>query len=501
MNGNLPTRRMREHPNLEQLKRQAKELLRGFASGDPKASTEVHQHFRGADPATFALHDAQLTLARSYGFDSWPKLKAYVDGVTIRRLADAVRADDFTIVRRMLRARPELAGMAMSYGDERRPIHFAVMRRSPEMVRLLMERGADARQGVHPHRDATTAWTIAHERGYSEIVAIIEEEEQRRPKPEPETKAEPTLRGDEAARAAVETGDIEWLRARHAEGTLANPVRWDDGGLLTVAVRHNQPEILTLLLDYGFDPNERVSEGEGDWVAYSQAHPLWTAAALGRNEMAEILLARGADPNAHVDSSGSPVYSAYSHKQWEMVDLLRNHGGIVTADIAAIYRQTELARQMLAEGKPVAEELLRHGSDGGDPEIVRMALECIDWPRDDRRWFGIATNPMYFWHHIPWLYAGNRDFDRSTYFQCFLLILDRCDIHARGSFGQTLLHEVGAMRDHITAAEALPFAEELLKRGAVLDVRDDILEATPLGWARRWHRAEIVRLLTERGAS
>ena len=102
----------------------------------------------------------------------------------------------------------------------------------------------------------------------------------------------------------------------------------------------------------------------------------------------------------HVDSSGSAVYSAYSHKQWEMVELLRRHGGVVSADTAAIYRQTDLARQMLADdargvlpdgivspGKPLAEELLRFGASGGDPEIVRMALERIDWPRDDPRWF------------------------------------------------------------------------------------------------------------------
>ena len=40
----------------------------------------------------FALHDAQLVLARAYGFGSWPKLEAYVDGVTVQRLADAVTA-------------------------------------------------------------------------------------------------------------------------------------------------------------------------------------------------------------------------------------------------------------------------------------------------------------------------------------------------------------------------------------------------------------------------
>jgi hypothetical protein len=119
-------------------------------------------------------------VARSYGFESWPKLKAYVDGVTVKRLADAVRTDDLAQVRAMLQARSELADLTMSYGDEHRPIHYAVMKRSPEMVQLLMQHGANARQGIHPHRDATAAWTIAKERGYEEIVAIIEEEEQPR---------------------------------------------------------------------------------------------------------------------------------------------------------------------------------------------------------------------------------------------------------------------------------------------------------------------------------
>jgi hypothetical protein len=300
-----------------------------------------------ADTSKFALHEAQLVIARSYGFESWPKLKAYVDGATVKRLADAVRANDVVQVNAMLRARPELADLTMSYGDEHRPIHYAVMTRLPEMVRLLMRHGASAQRGIHPHRDATTAWTIARERGYEEIVAIIAEEEQ--PRGEATSVPEPEVIGDEATRAAIATSDTEWLRARHAEGTLVNPIRWDGGGLLTVAVRHNRPEMLSLLLDFGFDPHERVSSGEGDWVAYSQGYPLWYCAALGRSEMAEMLLQRGASPNVYVDSSGSAaMYSAYSHKQWDMVELLRHHGGVVSADIAALYRQTNLARQMLA---------------------------------------------------------------------------------------------------------------------------------------------------------
>lgn len=165
MNQNVPIRRMREHPDLAQLKRQAKELLRRFAAGEPAADGEVHALYRGADASKFALHDAQLVLARSYGFESWPKLKAYVDGVTVRRLAEAIRANDLARVRAMLRARPEIADLTMSYGDAHRPIHFAVIERSAHVVRLLMRSGANARYGIHPHRDATSAWTIAKERG------------------------------------------------------------------------------------------------------------------------------------------------------------------------------------------------------------------------------------------------------------------------------------------------------------------------------------------------
>jgi ankyrin repeat protein len=437
-----------------------------------------------------------------------------VDGVTVRRLADAVSADDLPKVRAMLRARPELVGLAISYQDERQAIHYAVMNRSREMVRFLMRHGANARQGIYPHRDATTAWTIAKERGYDDIVQIIEMEEQQQKRSESESVPRTESTSDQKARAAVASGDAEWLRSRHAEGTLVNSVRWDEGGLLTVAVRHNRSEMLELLLGFGFDPDERVSSGEGDWVAYSQGYPLWHSAALGKREMALMLLRRGANPNVHVDSSGSAVHSAYSHKQWDMVDLLRLYGGVVSADTAAIYRQTELARQILADeargvlqegivspGKSAAEELLHFGASGGDPEIVRMALGRIDWPRDDARWARELMEPLYFWHHIPWLYAGNRDFDRSTYLACFCLILDRCDSNLVGSFGRSALHEVAAMRDHVSEEEAVAFATALLNTGARMDMRDDILKSTPLGWACRWGRAGVVRVMLERGAA
>ena len=514
MKQKLSIRRMRQHPDLEQLKRQSKKLLAAFRAADPAAVNEVTAFYDGPQHATFALHDAQLVIARSYGFDSWPKLKAYVDGVTIRQLVQAVSNGDIGRVRAMLKVRPELANMAVSYSDEHRAIHYAAMHRQPEIARLLMRKGANARAGIHPHRDATSAWTLARERGYDDIVTIIEEEENRETKPAHESRIAPAMELDNAERTAVANGDLQWLHSRLAEGKLVNHVRWSDGGLLTVAVRNNRPEVLRFLLDEGqFDPDERVSGGEGDWVAYSEGHPLWNAAAMGLSEIANLLLDRGANPNVHVDSSGSPVHSAYSHKQWKMVDLLRARGGFVTADTAALYRETELARQILADEErgifprnitltegSVVEDLLRFGCDGGATEIVRMALARVDWPRNDVRWFRMLAAPLSFWHHIPWLQAGNKELDRNAYLDCFRLVLGACDANIVGSFGRTVLHEIAAMRDWITEDEVIAFGRAALEAGARSDGRDNILKSTPLGWACRWGRIKLVRLLIEHGA-
>ena len=66
-------------PNLDQLRRQARELLRAAADGEPPALTRIH-----AVSQRISLSAAQLAIAREYGFASWPALHAEVE----RRLAE-----------------------------------------------------------------------------------------------------------------------------------------------------------------------------------------------------------------------------------------------------------------------------------------------------------------------------------------------------------------------------------------------------------------------------
>lgn len=506
MNAHLPARHLPERPDLDQLKRQAKELLAALAARESSALAEVRQYYPGTAPDTFALHDAQLVLARAYGFDSWPKLKARVDGVTIGRLHDAVEQGDVDTVRNLLRRRPELVNRDRPGYPERLALHIAVQRRDAAMVRLLMERGADARSGIWPYREDTQPLIMAEERGYDEIVSIIHEQELKReklePKPAPEA-AEPEI---DPTAAAVVRGDAAWIRERHAQGALHDASTGD--GLLTLAVKHDRPEMLELLLDLGFDPDETRREAGADEIVHSWGRPLQQCAKSGKIAMAQMLLAHGADANAW-----ACVWNAYRRKDSAMIELLARYGGVPNAMTPGYLRDTGLAARMFShedagtlpkgtvpEGRTVAEEILDPAASAGSVDILRMALQRIDWPDEDPRWWRILAAPLCFWNHIPWIYSEKWDLDRSTYLPCFALVLDRCDANIRGRFGITVLHYAAASYDWVTPEERVEFVRMLLDRGARMDVRDELLRSTPLGWACRWGRPEVVRLMLERGA-
>jgi len=580
---------MRETPDLEQLKRQAKELLDDYRASSPETVAEVDAYHRTATPATFALHDAQFVLARSYGFESWPKLKAAVDGVTAVKLHEAVESGDLETTRHLLVRRPEIVDLGRG---EMRALHMAVLRRDLSMTKLLLEFGADPDGGIYPNRDATTPFVIARDRGYDEIREVIDTARRNRGARGPSGPTDATRKlhqahqsGNEEAMIAVfeehpDLADLcppdgqtllhhmagcgalrvmKWLLDHGAEvnrksdegwtpldfaatgrggdwifdnakfdrvaellvthGAELSPLsaaalgRWDylakwskrelEGkGVLEAAVKGNQPDVLRRLLDAGLDPDERTQVGHIAEQAWSAGGPLFQAVVLNRIEIARLLLEHGADPNANVWTAGSPAYRAYEGRNPEMIALIERYGGWIDPGSAGYARQTEIARKMLAgeidphlepndfSGRTVAEQLLWGGASALCAEIVRMALEHVDWPPDDPRWFWIL------WRPVP----GHEDYNsqqQAECCECVTLILARCGPHHRASdYGQTMLHEVVA-RDHGVGVQ---LATILLDAGARLDVRDTLLESTPLGWACRWGRIELVRLFLARGA-
>jgi hypothetical protein len=78
------------NPSLERFRRDARRLQRAAREGDAEALALLSRHHpAGApvDPAGFALTAAQHVVARAVGFSSWPRLQAYL------RTADQLRSD------------------------------------------------------------------------------------------------------------------------------------------------------------------------------------------------------------------------------------------------------------------------------------------------------------------------------------------------------------------------------------------------------------------------
>jgi ankyrin repeat protein len=599
-----PTRAMRENPDIDQLRRQARELLEAYRAQSPDAVLEVDAYHHTATPDTFALHDAHFVLARAYGFESWPKLKAAVEGVTTKRLHEAVEKGDLGAVRALLARRPEIVDLLPEgpSGFEIRALHIAVMARDVEMTRLLLEAGADTRDGIWPNRDATSPRTIAEERGYDEIVALMTAQEEKRGARSVNAYGDGVRRlrdammtgGEEAVIAVHESEPglagmclpdgvtmlhraaqygllrvAKWLldhgadvnepsqpgfwrwkgrtplefavwecvadtgrSAREAmaallieRGAELTPLaaaalgRWDylascapdslqGKAVLQAAVRGDRPDVLRRLLETGLDPNERMQLGQLEEQTFSSGGPLLEAINTGRIDMARLLLAHGADPNASVFTAGSATAAAYNGgsprthaPDQAMIDLMVQHGGRIDAGAVGYFRNVELARRVLegdidphlesgASSGETVEAILWGGASSRSAEIVRMALERIDWPRDDTRWFWLLWRPL----------PGHRDLNEAEQADSratFRLILERCDPNLRApESGQTMLHEVIA-RDH---GVGVALATILLDGGARTDIRDEFLKSTPLGWACRWGRVALVELLLARGA-
>ena len=94
----MSEREIPARPNLEQYKKQAKDLVRDCGLGAAEAHARIRRHhprfhklgddeFRGAE---VTLTDAQLVIAREHGFESWPKFAKHVETVNIIRSVGSI---------------------------------------------------------------------------------------------------------------------------------------------------------------------------------------------------------------------------------------------------------------------------------------------------------------------------------------------------------------------------------------------------------------------------
>ena len=156
--------------NLEQSRKQAKDILEGFRAADPAVLEKVrwnHPRFRGMSDGAirespFRLADAQLVVARLHHFDSWPKLLRHIESLERRepaviryeRAADAIVSGDARVLRDLLQKHPELVHQHSTRAHRSLLLHYVSANgvedyrqlsppNSVEVARLLLEQGAE----------------------------------------------------------------------------------------------------------------------------------------------------------------------------------------------------------------------------------------------------------------------------------------------------------------------------------------------------------------------
>lgn len=323
-------------------------------------------------------------------------------------------------------------------GNHATALMNAVRNRHLDLIRILLDRGADLRP-----EDSYGFTALTH----AIIVSRTWDGWYRIDDPDPRPLELLLAAGGRYSLCdAVLLNDLGLARTRLEEGADPDTGQYTyHGPLLKVAAELGHVGIVDLLLDWG--ANLEATDDLGQ-------RALLSAARRGKTEAVRRLLERGADLNA-VDWSGqSALSNAAIDGHHELAELLLSVGatrGIVAA----------LALDDRALFEALLDQSLRDGMD-------------IDWISDGR--FRLAMVAVQ---------RGKTEFVR--------LLLDRgALIHHEWQDARTLLGEA-ARCGHLDVAQLL------IDRGADLHAvgRDGL---TALAWALQEDRREIAALLRDRGA-
>jgi ankyrin repeat protein len=449
--------------SLEQLRKQAKDLLRAHRAGDEAARTRVAAHHPRPDEP-LKLSGAQLVIAREHGFPSWPRMRAYVDRVSAHGpgLQHAYHDD-------------------LDYYDGRA---YGLLASAEDGTGGAV--AAFERHGA-PLTRAGARTVIAREHGFPSWPAL------RRHVAGLRESGEPFAR----AYRAIEAHDVEGLPALldrfpelvHARGTNGND-------LLGMAGATCDERLVAILLERGADVTRANAHG---WT------PLHQAAYSDLPLLARMLLDAGArvDVSARGDG-GTPLIVALFWGNRATAELLAGHGvhprnlraaaGLGRLDLLDELIGTREAGGRRGFYRPHSGFPAWQPSD--DPAEVRD--EALAWAaRSDRvdaiellvgRGAEIEAD-VYRGTALCWAAACGR----VEAVRCLVRL--GADPSRRATFGGPG-HGEGVTALHLAAQNGnVDVIRALLELGADPTVRDGLYEGTPANWAEHGGHEAAAELL------
>ena len=332
----MPVKRLPSNPNLDHLKYQAKDLLKGHAGRDLGAAQrirEFHPRFLGATDreifdAKLSLSGAQLAIAREHGFPSWARLKSHIERPTLSdqlNLPHHERIEDVAFRRAVsLLDAGDSAGLRSHLNQHPNLVHQRVVFeggnyfRNPTLLEFVAEN--PVRHGTLPHNIVGLTTVIldagVERSALNETLMLVSTgrvpRECRVQLPLIDLLCDHGADPSSALQATALHGELEAVNALIGRGARINlPVaaalgRMDDfsrllPGLLpttgkedrhlalALASQFGHVEIVKLLLDAGEDPNRYNPVG-----GHSHTTPLHQAAGEGYDKLARLLVERGA---------------------------------------------------------------------------------------------------------------------------------------------------------------------------------------------------------------
>jgi ankyrin repeat protein len=482
------------HPDLEQQKKLAKELLAAFRRGDAAARARIRTEL--PDKQTIVLGDAQYVLAREYGLRSWLALKEHIEALRTDKLPPleqfkkAVRDGDAKTLRRLLTQHDELrtALNEPQFSFDSPALVAVAGRGDVELVDVMLEFGADPNGrsrwwagGFHPLH-------AAHGAVGDRLLAA---------------GAIP----DACAAARLDRSDL--LARMLAQDPSRAHERGGDGQTPLHFARSRR--VVDLLLDGGADPDARDVDhrstpaqwmlGDVDNPAESRVEiakylvergasaDIFLAAALGLTDRARVILE--ADPSLLDLRTGQGDYgerppSSYHIYLWTI------GANLTPLQTAARFKREETLQVMRRFASPEQRLLLAchqgqadeaRAIAGADPGIVERLGPLDRRALTDEAW---AVNT----HAVELMLE---------------LGFDPAIPSASGPTGGTALH-CAAWEGSVECVAAIlryPAGRSLI------EARDSTYQGTPLSWCchgsvncgnPRAAHAEVARLLLEAGA-